>query len=116
MCRRQQHDGVAIGGSLGGLVGGKVAAGAGAGLGNDRLAQTFGQLLAQDTRDDIGISAGGKALQEADGPARIVLGRERRCGEHARGCGHEGENPAFHVIPGGLERQTSDAILAPPIA
>ena len=58
--------------------GGNVAVGAGLLLHHDRLARELFKLCGKVATEDVGAAAGGKADEDVQRPARIVLLRRRR--------------------------------------
>ena len=82
-----RHDGVAVRGHARDLAGRGVAARAADVLDEELLAESVGELLRHDARDDVGRTAGGKADDHAHRPARIALRRGcRDAGQQQRGC------------------------------
>ena len=71
--RTDRHDGVAVGGHARDLTGRGIAARAANVLDKELLAETFGESLGHDARDDVGRTAGRKPDYHAHRPVRISL-------------------------------------------
>ena len=74
----RHHDGVAIGRALRDLDRGCHRAGAGAVLDHERLAEAVGELLADQSPEDVGAAAGGERHDEIDLMAGIIRSRRLR--------------------------------------